>query len=143
MDQTGSSRAGKPRAASDWRAVELVHCLAGEAAALQRRLRELEAAGGTGGAADASAPREGGGMRVQRLQAQLKEAGRERAELVYALQVERAESVELRRQNEETRAEAAQEVAHLRSLLADKDMLLEEQTVLTELTETLQRSGGL
>ena len=143
LDQTGPSRAGKPRAASDWRAVELVHCLAGEAAALQRRLRELEAAGGTGATADASAPREGGGMRVQRLQAQLKEAGRERAELVYALQVERAESIELRRQNEETRAEAAQEVAHLRSLLADKDMLLEEQTVLTELTETLQRSGGL
>ena len=82
-------------------------------------------------------------MRVQKLQAQLKEAGRERAALADALQVERAESSELRRQNEEIRAEAAQEVAHLRSLLADKDMLLEEQNVLSELTETLQRSGGL
>ena len=143
LDQKDLSGAGKPRAASDWRAVELVHCLAGEAAALQRRLRELEAVGGTGAAADASVSRGGGGMRVQKLQAQLKEAGRERAALADALQVERAESSELRRQNEEIRAEAAQEVAHLRSLLADKDMLLEEQNVLSELTETLQRSGGL
>ena len=82
-------------------------------------------------------------MRVQRLQAQLQEAGRERAALADALQAQRAESGALRRQNEEIRAAAAQEVAHLRSLLADKDMLLEEQTVLTEPTETLQRSGGL
>ena len=82
-------------------------------------------------------------MRVQRLEAQLQEAGRERAALADALQAQRAESGALRRQNEEIRAAAAQEVALLRSLLADKDMLLEEQTVLTELTETLQRSGGL
>ena len=143
MDRKDPRGADTPRAASDWRAVELVHCLAGEAAALQRRLRELEAAGGTGVAAEAGAARGGGGMRVQRLEAQLQEAGRERAALADALQAQRAESGALRRQNEEIRAAAAQEVAHLRSLLADKDMLLEEQTVLTELTETLQRSGGL
>ena len=143
LDRKDPRGADTPRAASDWRAVELVHCLAGEAAALQRRLRELEAAGGTGVAAEAGAARGGGGMRVQRLEAQLQEAGRERAALADALQAQRAESGALRRQNEEIRAAAAQEVAHLRSLLADKDMLLEEQTVLTELTETLQRSGGL
>ena len=130
LDQKGSR-------ASDWRALELVHCLAGEVAALQRRLRELEhqrdasmGGGRVGGA---------GGMKVQRLQGQVKEADREKAALADTLRASRAEVDALRRQLEVNRAGADQESAHLRALLADKDMLLEEQSVLSELTKTLQR----
>ena len=78
-------------------------------------------------------------MKVQRLQGQVKEADREKAALADTLRASRAEVDALRRQLEVNRAGADQESAHLRALLADKDMLLEEQSVLSELTKTLQR----
>ena len=134
LDKKGS------RGASDWRALELVHSLAGEVAALQRRLQELEHQRDTpmGGGWVVG----GGGMKVQRLQVQVKEdqsTDREKVALADTLRASRAEADALRRQLEVNRAAADQESAHLRALLADKDMLLEEQSVLSELTETLQR----
>ena len=82
-------------------------------------------------------------MKVQHLQGQVKEdlsTDREKAALADTLRASRAEADALRRQLEVHRAAADQESAHLRALLADKDMLLEEQSVLSELTETLRRA---